>query len=57
MAKIQEQSIVIKISKLIKDDESDTEALMNPDDIESLEAVIRELSDQHVLIEIKQQET
>jgi len=53
MAKIQEQHLTITISKLVKDTEVDDNALLPDSDIESLEAVIRELSDPGVLIEIE----
>lgn len=53
MAKIQEQQLTITISKLVKDTELDEKPLLPDSDIESLEAVIRELSDPSVLIEIE----
>ena len=53
MAKIQEQSIKIKVSKLVKDTDPDANDLLDTGDIENLEAVIRELTEQSVLIEIE----
>jgi len=53
MAKIQEQSIKIKVSKLVKDTDPDANDLLDTSDIENLEAVIRELTEQGVLIEIE----
>ena len=53
MAKINEQTIVITISQLVKD--SDTAApLLNADALASLEAVIAELSVPGALVEITQ---
>lgn len=51
MAKIHEEIIVIKVSKLLKDNEQ-TGAIMNADNVSSLEAVIQELSGSNVLVEI-----
>jgi len=53
MAKIQEQKLTIKISKLIKDTDPENSELLGSEDIQSLEAVIRELTEQGVLIEIE----
>ena len=54
MAKIQEQTLKIKISKLLKDSEPENTELLGSEEIQSLEAVIRELTEQGVLIEIEQ---
>ena len=51
MAKIHEEIIVIKVSKLLKDSDS-AETIMNADNVASLEAVIQELSGSSVLVEI-----
>ena len=51
MAKIQEEIIVIKISKLLKDSESST-PIMGPDAVASLEAVIQELAGTNALVEL-----
>ena len=54
MAKIQEQKLTIKISKLVRDDQVlENPELLGSSEIESLEAVIRELTEQGVLIEIE----
>lgn len=53
MAKIQEQKLTIKISKLIKDNSPEDAELLGEEEIQSLEAVIRELTEQGVLIEIE----
>jgi len=54
MAKIQEQTLKIKISKLLKDSDPENSELLGSEEIQSLEAVIRELTEQGVLIEIEQ---
>jgi len=51
MAKLQEDTLVIKISKLIKDSDTAGTAL-NEDLITSLEAVVQELAGAGVLVEI-----
>lgn len=51
MAKIQEEIIVIKVSKLLRD--TDPEApIMGPDSVASLEAVVQELAGTNALIEM-----
>jgi hypothetical protein len=52
MAKLQEEVLVIKVSKLLKDSESETE-IMNNDTIHSLEEVIQELAGAGTLVEIQ----
>lgn len=51
MAKIQEEIVVIKVSRLLKDTES-ADVIMNADNVTSLEAVIQELAGSNVLVEI-----
>jgi hypothetical protein len=51
MAKLQEDTLVIKISKLIKDSDEAGTALTE-DLITSLEAVVQELAGAGVLVEI-----
>lgn len=51
MAKIQEEIIVIKVSKLLRDSEQSS-SIMEPDSVASLEAVIQELAGSNVLVEI-----
>lgn len=54
MAKIASQDINIKISKLVKDSDSDSVELLDKDSIESLEAVVHEiLSDKSVIVEVE----
>jgi hypothetical protein len=51
MAKLQEDVLVVKISKLIKDSDSVSTAL-NEELITSLEAVVQELAGAGALVEI-----
>jgi hypothetical protein len=53
MAKINEQTLVITVSQLIKDS-AESSALLNDDAIAQLEAVIAELSVPGALVEITQ---
>ena len=52
MAKLQEDTLVIKISKLIKDSDEAGTAL-SEDLITSLEAVVQELAGANTLVEIQ----
>ena len=52
MAKLHEEIVVIKVSKLIKDAETAPVLLTNPT-IESLEAVVAELVGGNTLVEIQ----
>ena len=52
MAKIQQEVIVVKISRLLRDTESDPTAIMATEAVESLEAVIQELTGDQVMVEI-----
>lgn len=51
MAKIQEEIIVVKVSKLLKDAE-ESQPIMGPDAVASLEAVIQELAGSNTLVEM-----
>lgn len=52
MAKIQEELIVIKLSKLHKDSNTQTLGLAGEDVISGLEAVVQELVGNDVIVEI-----
>ncbi len=52
MAKIQEEIIIIKVSKLVRDSEADCPKILSSASVDSLEAVIQELSGENVLVEI-----
>jgi hypothetical protein len=51
MAKLQEEIIIVKVSKLLKDTEQPAR-IMTPDTVASLEQVIQELAGSNVLVEI-----
>ena len=52
MAKLQEEVLVIKVSKLLKD--NDVEAtILNAETVASLEAVVQELAGANTLVEIQ----
>jgi hypothetical protein len=53
MAKINEQTIVITVSQLVKDS-TDIQPLLSADIIAQLEAVVAELAGAGVLVEIQQ---
>jgi hypothetical protein len=53
MAKINEQTLVITVSQLVKDDAS-TQTLLNEEVVAQLEAVVAELAGAGTLVEIKQ---
>jgi hypothetical protein len=53
MAKINEQTLVITVSQLIKDD-APTESLLSEEVVSQLEAVVGELAGAGTLVEIKQ---
>jgi D-arabinose 5-phosphate isomerase GutQ len=53
MAKINEQTLVITVSQLVKDD-APTTALLSDEVVAQLEAVVAELAGSGTLVEIKQ---
>jgi hypothetical protein len=53
MAKINEQTLIITVSQLVKDD-APTQALLSTDVVTQLEAVVAELAGSGTLVEIKQ---
>lgn len=54
MAKIQEELIVIKLSKLHKDSQTQTSNLAGDDIVAGLEAVVQELVGADVIVEVIQ---
>lgn len=52
MAKIHEEIIVVKLSKLVKDSESGTN-LASEELVSSLEAVAQELADAGIVVEVE----
>jgi hypothetical protein len=53
MAKINEQTLIVTVSQLVRDDVS-TQALLSDDVVAQLEAVVAELAGAGTLVEIKQ---
>lgn len=53
MAKLHEEVLVIKVSKLIKDTDADTDVILDNDVMVSVEAVIQELAGAGTLVEIQ----
>jgi hypothetical protein len=53
MAKINEQTLVITVSQLVKDD-TPAQVLLDTDVVAQLEAVVAELAGAGTLVEIKQ---
>jgi hypothetical protein len=52
MAKIQQQLIVIKLSKLIKDSTDVNDDIAGPDVTANIEAVTQELLGENVMVEV-----
>ena len=52
MAKLHEEVLVIKVSKLLKDTEP-AGTILNTDTVASLEAVVQELAGANTLVEIQ----
>lgn len=52
MAKIVEELIIIKLSKLVKDNEQSRSHTVNNDMLVSLEAVVQELIGSDVIVEV-----
>lgn len=52
MAKIHEELIVVKISKLIKDTDGETAQIAGTDIVAGLEAVVQEMVGEGVIVEV-----
>jgi hypothetical protein len=52
MAKIHEEIVVIKLSKLVKDDAAPAE-IATEDMISALSSVIEELAGEHIIVEVE----
>lgn len=52
MAKIVEDIVIIKFSKIVKDSESDSQALVSDDIRKTLEEVAEELAGKTVVVEV-----
>jgi hypothetical protein len=56
MAKIYEEVLVIKVSKLVADKSSNTTSIVRDDIVDSIEAVVQELVGENVIVEIEKAE-
>lgn len=58
MAKINQQTLVITVSQLLKDGDSNSPTIMTAEMIDSIEAAIQQLAEEstqgHILVEIQQ---
>lgn len=52
MARVQEQVIVVKISKLVKDREAETQSLVDDDFVANAESVLQELVGDNYTVEV-----
>jgi len=52
MAKLQEEVIVVKVSKLLKDSENES-VILDTDTVTSIEAVVQELAGAGTLVEVQ----
>lgn len=52
MAKLHEEVIVVKVSKLLRDDADPSALILNAGTLDSLEAVVQELAGAGTLVEI-----
>lgn len=52
MAKLQEEIIVIKLSRLLRDSEPESEGILNDETRSALEGVVGELAGAGVLVEL-----
>ncbi len=55
MAKIQEEIIIIKLSKLVKNSEEVEDSLINDDFSANLETIVQELVGDTVIVEIEKE--
>ena len=53
MARIHEDVIIIKLSKLVKDSTNDESSLIAEDTIENIEAIVQELVGDSVIVEVE----
>ena len=53
MAKIQEEIYVVKLSKLIRNNQEDFATIANINFNENLETIIQELVDENVVVEVE----
>lgn len=56
MAKIHEEIVILRLSKLIKNDEEDITSFLNKDFNANLEDIVQELVGESILVEIERKE-
>lgn len=54
MAKVHTEVLVIKMSKLIRDKDSDSAQIVNSDTVTNLEAIVQELVGENIIVEIEE---
>lgn len=52
MAKVVEEVVIVKFSKLVKDGSTDTEGIVSVDIRSALEQVAQELVGEHIIVEV-----
>jgi hypothetical protein len=55
MARIKEDIIVIRLSKLVKDSDSQESSLVGDDVTDNIEAIVQELVGDSVIVEVERQ--
>lgn len=53
MAKLHEEIVVIKVSKMVRDNETSVDPLLTDDTLSSLEEVVQQLAGTNALVEIQ----
>lgn len=53
MAKIVEDTLVLKFSKIVKNDDSDPDSILTVETIAALEQVAQELVGQNIVVEVE----
>jgi len=56
MAKIYEEVLVIKVSKLVADKNSNNQDILRDDIVESIETVVQELVGNNIIVEVEKAE-
>lgn len=53
MAKLHEEIVVIKLSKLVRDKETGTDSILDKETLSSLEEVVQQLAGASTLVEVQ----
>jgi hypothetical protein len=54
MAKVHTEVLIVKMSKLVKDKDSDSNQILNSDTKNNLEVIVQELVGENVIVEIEE---